>query len=224
MVKTVQENRFFFLLLSLFIFVGGVYLFQTNKVDAIFFFSENRSPFLNEAFKIVTHFGEGYAYIVIGLTALLIRFRYTLLVAITGITVMLVSFSLKAAFAFDRPMAFFTKQNLLDSLNLLDGVELHSGATSFPSGHTTSAFALYSLLVFLLPTKKSYAVGLFSLALLVGISRIYLVQHFWPDVYAGSILGVLLAMVIYAFQARFPISKTGWWDKSLGLGKRNGRA
>ena len=215
MVKTVQENRFYFLLMGAFSLIGGIYLAQSEKVDAILFCSDNRSVFLNQSFKIITHFGEAPAYILIVLIAMLFRFRYALLVAITGVMVMAVSFTLKAFFAVDRPMALFTKQNLLERINFIDGVEIHSGATSFPSGHTISAFALFGLLTFLLPSKKWVAAFLFGLALLVGISRIYLVQHFWPDVFAGGILGTLLAMVIYAVQAKYPVSSENWIDKSL---------
>ncbi len=215
MVKTVQENRFYFYLLAAYVLVGGIYLWHSQKVDAILFYSANRSFFLTEAFKISTHFGEAPAYFLIGLAALLVRFRYGLLVALTGLIVMGVSFSMKSFFAIDRPMAFFTKNNLLDQINFIDGVYVNSGATSFPSGHTMSAFALYSLLVFLLPSQKRYATILFTIALLVGISRIYLVQHFWPDVYVGGIVGVLLAMGVYAVQAKYPISPNNLLDKSL---------
>ncbi|MBI1227346.1 MAG: phosphatase PAP2 family protein [Bacteroidetes bacterium] len=220
MVKIVKENRFYFLLLSLFIIVGGIYLWQSDKVDAILFYSDNRSPFLNDVFTTVTHFGEAPAYFIIGILAFVVRFRYALLVALTGFVVMGVSFGMKSLFGIDRPLAFFTKENLLDKINFIDGVQLHSGATSFPSGHSMSAFALFSLLIFLLPTKKRYVFFFFSMALLVGISRIYLVQHFWPDVYVGGIVGAILAMLIYSFQARYPISATGWWDKSLRVKKK----
>ncbi len=215
MANTYSENRIYFILMGLFIIIGGIYLGQSDKVDAIFFCSDNRTPFLNEAFKIITRFGEAPAYFVIGLGALAVSYRHTLLVAFTGLTVMGLSFSLKAFFAIDRPMAFFAKQNLTDRLNLIEGIEMHTGATSFPSGHTMSAFALYSLLIFLLPKKHIYGAILFLLALLVGFSRIYLAQHFWPDVYAGGIIGALWALIIFQVQSKYPPTASGWLDKSL---------
>jgi membrane-associated phospholipid phosphatase len=220
MANTFSENRIYFILMSLFIILGGIYLGQSDKVDAIFFCSDNRTPFLNEAFKIITRFGEAPAYFVIGLGALAVSYRHTLLVAFTGLTVMGLSFSLKAFFAIDRPMAFFAKQNLTDRLNLIEGIEMHTGATSFPSGHTMSAFALYSLLIFLLPKKHIYGAILFLLALLVGFSRIYLAQHFWPDVYAGGIIGAVWAVIIYSVQSYFPVGKVGWLDSSPFAQKR----
>ena len=35
------------------------------------------------------------------------------------------------------------------------------------------------------------------MAILVGYSRIYLSQHFFEDVYAGSIIGVVITIIVY---------------------------
>lgn len=215
MAKTFKDYGVFFTLLGVFIVAGGIYLGMSSKVDAILFFSENRTPALNTAFNFITKLGEEPMYFVLALAALTYRIRYTLMIAITGLVVMGLSFSLKSFFAIDRPKAFFAKQNLLDELNLIDGIDLYTGATSFPSGHAMSAFALYTLLIFILPPKKRYILPLFSLALLVGISRVYLVQHFWPDVYVGGILGSFLAMAIYTLHTRLEPKPTSWLDKPI---------
>ena len=222
MSKTIRENSFFFIVFGVFILVGGIYLGQTGKADAILFFSENRSPLLNEAFKFITHFGEATVYFLVGIAALAVRLRYSLLVALTGLSVLGVSQAMKYFFAEDRPITFFAKQNLAGKVNLIEGVDLNSGATSFPSGHSMAAFALYTLLILLLPSKKRYVALLFSVALLVGISRIYLVQHFWQDVYAGAILGAALATLIYVGQSRFETSNSGRLDRPLfRIGKQS---
>ena len=65
-----------------------------------------------------------------------------------------------------------------------------------------SAFALYGLLIFLLPNKKRYVLLLFLLALVVAVSRVYLVQHFWEDIYVGGLIGVILAMIFYTIDLR----------------------
>lgn len=63
---------------------------------------------------------------------------------------------------------------------------------SFPSGHTTAAF---SLAVSYMVVFQYLCVPLFSCALLVGISRIYLGQHYPSDVLAGSALGTISALL-----------------------------
>ena len=54
---------------------------------------------------------------------------------------------------------------------------------------------------------------LFTIALIVGISRVYLVQHFLKDVYLGAIMGVLIAMGWYYIQARFLDREGTWWNR-----------
>jgi membrane-associated phospholipid phosphatase len=212
MTKTIRENSLYFYLCGVFVLLGGLYLGLSDKTDAIFFFSENRSPLLDSAFRFITKLGEGPMYFLFGIGALAIRLRYTLTIAFTGLSVMAFSHGLKTWFAIDRPAAYFAKLNLTDQLHFVPGVELHTGATSFPSGHAMSGFALYSLLAFMLPSAKRYAFPLFLLALLVAISRIYLVQHFWPDVYVGGIVGTGLAMTWFALLG--PTDKA-WLERPL---------
>ena len=61
--------------------------------------------------------------------------------------------------------------------------------TSFPSGHTTAAFAL-SMAIFLTGDKKKTWPAFF-IGILMGISRIYLVVHYPSDVVAGTFVGLL---------------------------------
>lgn len=62
--------------------------------------------------------------------------------------------------------------------------------SSFPSGHTATAFSIYLIFCLLLPGRWWLWVGLIY-GLLVGYSRIYLAQHFPLDVAAGIIVGAI---------------------------------
>jgi membrane-associated phospholipid phosphatase len=62
------------------------------------------------------------------------------------------------------------------------------GSASFPSGHTTTAFAVVLLLA-VHANQKSNGLLFLLLALLVGYSRIYLGHHYPEDVLAGAVLG-----------------------------------
>nr|WP_255552935.1 phosphatase PAP2 family protein [Longitalea arenae] len=77
----------------------------------------------------------------------------------------------------------------------IDGVT-HAGYTSFPSGHTSSVFALAVLLVLNTNDKRFSLIYLIT-AIITGYSRIYLGQHFLADVVAGALIGVLSAMLVY---------------------------
>lgn len=65
------------------------------------------------------------------------------------------------------------------------------GSTSFPSGHTTTSFAIAFMIGFLLRgTDRAWiAWALFFWACLVGVSRIYVGVHYPTDVLGGAALG-----------------------------------
>ncbi|MEZ4961610.1 MAG: phosphatase PAP2 family protein [Saprospiraceae bacterium] len=224
MKELIKDNRTYFIFLLSFAVLGGVYLFYLQKGDDILFFNVYRKPLPNYCFRFATKMGEPPVYLLFGIAGLFYKFRYSLLIALTGFIVLGVSFGLKTFFAMDRPVAFFDKLKRIAEVTLVEGVDIHSGPTSFPSGHTMSAFAIYSLLIFLLPKKTVIAVSLFLTALLVGISRVFLVQHFWEDVYAGALIGSALAIVIYLVQAQFKEQPARWFDRPVFTAGKKGNA
>ncbi|MEO0341550.1 MAG: phosphatase PAP2 family protein, partial [Bacteroidota bacterium] len=130
--------------------------------------------------------------------------------------VTLVSSVAKKIFHQPRPLAYFRDLGEAEQLTFVEGVKVNQGFTSFPSGHTMAGFALFCFLALNLPFKKTAGFGLFCLAMIVGISRIYLVQHFLRDIYLGAILGVALAIGAYYFQG--VLGKKAWLDGHLGFG------
>jgi membrane-associated phospholipid phosphatase len=131
--------------------------------------------------------------------------------------VSVISYLSKSFFAHDRPFAYFEKLGIAGQLNLVEGIKVHSGATSFPSGHTMAGFALFAFMAFCAPNKKTTGALCFLLALIVGLSRIYLTQHFFKDVYLGAFMGVVIAMFWYYLQY---LPKMGWLDNSLKMPRR----
>lgn len=210
-----KDNNLFFLGYLTFILLGGVALFIFEHGDGIFFFSEHRNFWIDSFFRYWTKMGEEPAYIVAIILLLFIKFRFALFVPLIGIVVTIVANLLKAFFAQPRPGLFFEQNGLIESINLIEGVVLYSGATSFPSGHTMSGFALYGFIAFCLARKKAVGLLLFMVAFLVGLSRIVLVQHFIRDVYVGGIIGVLLAILIFYLQSFLSDNPQKWWNRRL---------
>ena len=62
---------------------------------------------------------------------------------------------------------------------------------SFPSGHTTSSLACTWVL--LMRGPKRWGIPLFVLAILIGLSRVYVGVHYPTDVLAGAVIGILCA-------------------------------
>lgn len=214
----VVENRMY---IACFLILWGVACYFLmgifNKGDMILLFAENRSEFKNTFFLYCTYIGEGYVYLFATIMLLFSGYSRSLAICVNAVFVLVISQALKIFFAHERPVRYFS--NLLeepDLPNYIPNVHLLNGwTTSFPSGHTTSAFAFYSLLAFFIPNKwiKMFCL---VLAALVGLSRMYLVQHFLKDVTTGMLTGFLIALVVYWAHEMLSPNIT---SKKLRLGK-----
>ncbi len=80
--------------------------------------------------------------------------------------------------------------------------------SSFPSGHTTSVFALAVLLALNTSDKRISLIYLIT-AVITGYSRIYLGQHFLADVTTGALIGTLSALVVYWYLRQVKVEFRG---------------
>lgn len=94
-----------------------------------------------------------------------------------------------------RPTTYITDGSFIHTVA---GVTVHS-ISSFPSGHTATAFTFF--LVICLMTRKAWWLPIgFVTAILVGYSRIYLAQHFPLDVAAGIVVAFVSVGSAIPFQ------------------------
>ncbi len=63
---------------------------------------------------------------------------------------------------------------------------------SFPSGHTSSAFASATAIF---AANKKWGIGAYVFAALMGFTRIYLGVHFCTDVLAGAVVGIIYGII-----------------------------
>jgi membrane-associated phospholipid phosphatase len=180
-------------------FLGGLlFMFLVPYRAEILMLNAWRMEPLNAFFWFWTKMGETYPYLVALFLCLFWRFRYALLIGMAGILVLPYAYFLKDWIGVMRPLNWLGEQGLRDKLVVVPYVELASGYTSFPSGHTIAAFTLYTLLALMVPKSRAFW-GLFFaiMAVLVGISRVFLAQHFVADVLGGVVFGLLLASVVW---------------------------
>lgn len=197
-----RQNRTFFLTyLLLLLIVGGLMLAYT-KEQLIRFVNEHNSPLGDALFPYLTYLGDGAFVVVVGVLLLVLNRRVGGLVLVSFAVSGLISLFLKFYVFPDRlrPIRYFEHSDW--QYHLIKDLRINE-YNSFPSGHTTSAFALFAMLAFLW-RRKAWGWLCVLGAAVAGYSRVYLFQHFVEDTFAGSLLGTLTSLALaLAYQRRF---------------------
>ncbi|MBL7780532.1 MAG: phosphatase PAP2 family protein [Saprospiraceae bacterium] len=197
-MKGIWENRWFAVPVMIFLLSSALLLWKVPYGDEILFFNNWRREPFNTIFRIFTMLGEGFVYGALILAAFRWRYRFSLLIALSGMLILPVGYVLKDQIGVFRPKTFFEQKGVYNQVVVVPDVELNSGRTSFPSGHTMSAFALYSMLTLIIGRRyERWGLLLAVLAIGVAVSRIFLVQHFLADILAGAIAGLICAQFLW---------------------------
>lgn len=96
-------------------------------------------------------------------------------------------YSLKMILSRERPY------EILEHLNTF-GIELKD--YSFPSGHTAASFSIATTLALNIPKLAIYV---YFIAMVIGISRIYLGVHYPTDVAAAMILSFTTSFIVHLY-------------------------
>jgi membrane-associated phospholipid phosphatase len=169
------------------------------KIQTHLMLNGYHTPVLDTFFKYTTKLGEEFP-IYLGVVLLIFNRRNGLLVLLgQGLTCIFTQ-ALKYAFAHPRPATFFKEMGVALP-DTVDGVKLHTAFNSFPSGHTSSAFALFTCLALITPRK--WAPLWMTAAWVVAYSRIYLSQHFLEDTLLGSFIGMVSSCAVYLIMDHF---------------------
>ena len=179
-MRFIWEYNWFFIPVAMFFGFCGVLAIMVPYSQELLFFNDLRHEPFNTLFQFLTQCGEFGAFILFGVAAFFWKPRYAILIAVVGLLAMPVGYFVKDIIGVDRPITYFEKNIGVEQLVLVPNVSLNRGQTSFPSGHTMAAFALYGLLALMAGHRhERWGLGFATMAILVGISRIFLVQHFF---------------------------------------------
>jgi undecaprenyl-diphosphatase len=183
-----------------------------GSIDTTIFFAINHLPhgwFLDGFFSLISGLGDsGFIWFVIGIWLIAREERkdkqFFLPLGLAGLFTWIFSeFAIKDLVARLRP------STVLDSAVVVG----FPNGYSFPSTHTTFAFALAYVLAYKEPKLARW---LYGLAVLVGFSRIYLGAHYPFDVLVGALLGWIIGFFVILWYRQYrgkknvsPVKKHG---------------
>lgn len=184
-----------------------------EKGTVLLFINKNHSHALDGVFKTLSSIGNGVSIAVVGVILLLffkVKRVYQFLVSFLIQLFIILLFKKGILHGSLRPFKYFGSNEGAVILNLVEGVKIRRVGT-FPSGHTATIFFIITFFALWL-NNKATTFSLFVLAFFVGASRIYLVQHFFFDVYFGALFGVLSSVLAFYIVNRY---NQAWYSRFM---------
>ncbi|MCI7729420.1 MAG: phosphatase PAP2 family protein [Bacteroidales bacterium] len=189
--RVIKDNYIFILPFTIIWIIMFVLLMYYGKINCHLLLNSFHTTIGDYFFKYITEVGGSIPFIILGLL-LFYNYRNFIFLGLSQGLSSLITFVIKRVMQIPRPSVIFNELGI--ELPVVNGVDLHH-SLSFPSGHTTTAFATFFVLAVIIKNKYIKLLCLI-IAILGGYSRIYLSQHFITDVLAGALIGLLSAIII----------------------------
>ena len=149
-----------------------------------------RMPGLNELMLLITRLGEETAFLVVALIVFwCVDKKKGYYVMAVGFLGTMINQILKLSFRIPRPWV------LDPNFTILEQAREAATGYSFPSGHTTSAVGTFGCLA-VVAEKKWWRNVCIAIAVLVGLSRLYVGVHTPADVLVGAATSLVLIWLL----------------------------
>ena len=192
-----------FLIPTLLLAVGlGMALCFIPKAELHLALCQHHIPFLDAVVPVFSDLVDWLPYVVVVLL-LFYRAGWATFLASDLLLTTLIVQPIKHLVHAPRPLTWFAENYPDISLPLVEGVRMNHWL-SFPSGHTTTFFALFFCMSIILCAeniKGKYILSFicFICATFGAYTRIYLSQHFALDIFAGILIAILSTLLLYYF-------------------------
>ncbi|WP_372831405.1 phosphatase PAP2 family protein [Pontibacterium sp.] len=165
-------------------------LHKITSYDALAFYwchGLTHMPRLATCSRMISRLGDGGLYLALGLSLAMFEVQDGESFLFAGLL----------AFALELPLYLILKNTIkrdrpCDRFDNFDAFIIPSDKFSFPSGHAAAAFVFATVLSHFYP---SMLVLSYSIAVLIGLSRVMLGVHYPTDIAAGAVLGTSIATV-----------------------------
>lgn len=181
-------------------FSAILFCYRYIDQNAVWWAHNHTTPQSHELFTAITQFGDS-TYYLIGFALLFFAFRFLwkksfwektslflfAAVASSGILADII----KVIAGRYRPSELFSQ-----GLYGFDFWHISRAMTSFPSGHSATAFALATAITHLWPKS---AILVWPLAVLIAASRLLIGAHYPSDIIGGAVLGVFSTLLVLRY-------------------------
>lgn len=198
--KSLKQIRVFLLIIGIYVIKLAVLLILYGYRDSFIFMNGYHCALLDCPMFIITHLGDSLILTsIISLIFINKKPHTVILVIVVVIITGLISQVLKNVFfsEWDRPLKVFNESTIVYALP-----NYRLFHNSFPSGHSITAMAALTALIWSLKPRQSIQITLAVIAVVISYSRIYLGAHFPGDVLTGSMIGVLVTLLIAPYAER----------------------
>jgi membrane-associated phospholipid phosphatase len=211
-IKDVLQQIRLFFILYLILLCGCLIIKLCFSKDEIYFAVNGKfSDWGDFIAPYITDIGDGLTTIALAVLLALFNYRKAFLLAgayaVTSLTAQLIKHVVRSP----RPKLYF--QHQLDQIHFVKGMYIDI-FDSFPSGHTVTAFSTAVVFTYLIKSKNWSIVFLVT-AICVGFSRMYLSEHFFEDITAGSVIGVILTIFWLTWADSKKFLHTTAWNRGL---------
>lgn len=167
-----------------------IFINNLHTLDAaicIQIFRWNGLRIIDKIMAFISHVGDGYLYVLIGAIIMIIK---------PSIGKLFIPAAL-IAYGLEVPSHILLKKKIkrrrpCDRYHEINNLVSLPDEFSFPSGHTAAAFCMAALLAAFFPAGIWYY---YTIATLIGLSRVYNGVHYPGDVLAGMVIGMVCTRI-----------------------------
>lgn len=203
MIRT--RSMYFVALLATFIVLSATVAsgvtFEADDAASRYFESLHGNPNIDVAMIVITSLGDVTTLFILGIVLTIIRRtrKVGMIFLIALVVLVVLVMYLKPLIGREMPpYGFEPVAELPENFSLeSDSLAPFAAGFSYPSGHASRATALAFIAGFAIYNKSRKAGYLiWAFPVIIGITRLYVMQHYPTDIIGGFILGALVSVVL----------------------------
>jgi len=165
-------------------------IIQTDKLSLHLYFNSFHSKIGDITMPHLTNVGDGLFLLLLAFLVFLFRSKKLALILFIAFLISSGLVQFLKHFVFEnhmRPMYVFQH---VKGFHQIKDFHYHL-SQSFPSGHSTSSFVLFTFIAMNFAKTWQTQILCFLGALFFAFTRVYLSQHYFEDMFAGAMIGFL---------------------------------